>query len=154
MKHSRVLALLALLVWIAGCAGQATTVLEAQGRELDERQEAFLAAMARHDAQAVAGFFAEDAVLHLANQPAIEGRQAIEAFYGRMFGFLDRTLATPQQLRMSHGGDMAHAIGRVNNRFSSPQGVREYQGKFLIVWEYQDGQWRVSRYAVSSDHTQ
>ena len=152
MKQYRVLALLAALVLASGCAGNAATGLEAQGRALDQRQEAFLAAMTQRNADAVAAYFATDAVLHVANQPAVEGREAIEAFYQRLFEFLERTLSTPQQLRMSSGADMAHASGQVSNWISSPQGTREYRGKFLIVWEKQNGQWLITRYAVSSDY--
>jgi len=135
----------------SACAPRGVPTAGAEYGPLEQRQAAFLAAMAARDAERTAAFFADGAVLHIAGMPAIEGRDAIRGFYGNMFGFLAESAAVPRTLELSAGGDMAYSHGTTSNTFRGPQGTSTYTGKYVLVWRRIDGDWRIVLYAVSSD---
>lgn len=145
------LAALALALTTGACgpdpAGSDAEALAA----LEARQEGFLAAMAEGDAEAVAGYFAPDAALHVAGRSPVEGQDGVREFYGNVFRFLSASTATPDRVRLSHGGHMAFVLGSTTNEFQSPEGPVAYQGKFLAVWECVQGEWRLAAYSISSD---
>lgn len=155
MSHRLVMiaALAALLA--APCAAQDPAARDAAVPErppaLDERQSEFFGALAAGDADAVAALFTQDAVVHVADMPAIEGRDAIRRFYGNLFGFLVATRSTPEAVRVSADGEMAYSVGRTVNEFRGRDGPVEYAGKYLLVWRREAGEWRIAAYSVSSD---
>jgi ketosteroid isomerase-like protein len=137
---------------LAACADERPAGTE-DGRELlEQRQAEFFQAGAERDADRMAELFAEDAVVQVANMPPIEGRDAIRELYGNMFGFLTRSEATPEALRISDGGDMAYGTGSTSNEFRGPEGPMRYSGKYLLVWRKLAGDWMVVAYSVSSNH--
>jgi uncharacterized protein (TIGR02246 family) len=117
----------------------------------EQRQAEFFAAIADRDADRTASFFADDAVLQVANMPPVEGREAIRGFYGNLFGFLSASSATPERLEVAASGDMAWSIGESRSTFRRPDGELSYTGKYALVWRKQDGAWRVALYAISSN---
>ncbi len=121
---------------------------------LEARQAEFLDAMEARDASRVAGLFEDAAVLHVANMPPVEGREAIAGFYGNLFGFLLASAAVPERLELSEGGGMAWGIGRTTNEFMGPDGPVAYAGKYATVWRHGEGEWRIVLYSVSSDHSE
>jgi ketosteroid isomerase-like protein len=149
------LALVLALAWaIAGCGTQAGTggvPAPAPADDFTGRQAGFLAAMAARDADRIATYFTEDAVLHVANMPAVRGAEAIGAFHGNVFRFMTSTSASIERYRISEAGDLAYTLGRVANTFGGPDGPVEYEGKFFLAWERRGGEWRVAVYGVSND---
>lgn len=133
---------------MAGCSGP-TGGADAPG--LEARMDAFFQAMEEGASEEVAGFFAEDGIVHVAGMPEIRGRGAIEGFYSNLFGFLESSAAVPGSLRMAAEGSMAFVAGSTTNAFRGPEGSVEYAGKFLLVWVRDDGEWRIGAYSVSSD---
>jgi ketosteroid isomerase-like protein len=144
---------LALLVaaLLSACAHRPPIALEAERTRVEERQGGFLAALGERDVERVAGFFAEDAVLHIAGMPAVRGRKAIQRFYANVFRALSASTATPELLRVGSGADLAYGAGRVTNIFAGGAGPVEYAGKYLLVWERRGGEWWIMAYGVSSD---
>jgi uncharacterized protein (TIGR02246 family) len=118
---------------------------------LEAREVSFLGALSARDADGVAAHFAPDGVLHVANMPEMRGQEAIREFYENIFRFMVASDPTPEAARVSETGDMGYTMGRVVNAFRAGDGIAEYQGKYLIVWERRDGEWVVAVYAVSSD---
>jgi ketosteroid isomerase-like protein len=149
MFHRSAIVVLALL--LAACAHHRPARPEAARGPLELRQQAFVAALAARDADALGGLFAEDAVLHVAGMPAIEGRPAIRDFYRKMFGFLAGSVAAVERLHVSDAGDVAYSIGRATNEFRGPQGPVTYGGKFSLIWRHLAGEWVIVLYSVSSD---
>jgi ketosteroid isomerase-like protein len=140
-----------LLIVATACAHQPVP-LDARHVLLDQREREFFATLAAaSDADAMAGFFADDAVIHVANMPAIEGRSAIREFYGNLFRFLDASESVPDATHVSASGDMAYGTGRASNEFGGPQGPVRYTGKYILVWRRVAGEWRIVLYGVSSD---
>ena len=90
-------------------------------------------------------------MLHVANMPPVQGREAIHAFYGNVFRFMLESEATPETLQISASGDMAYTTGSVTNSFHSQDEPVRYSGKYLLVWENHDGEWLISVYAVSNN---
>jgi|GEM_PF-1944633 len=118
---------------------------------LQLRQSSFQAAMSARDADRVASHFAESALVHIADQPALRGRSAIHQFYETVFRFLEASEAEAEITRVSASADMAYSAGRVNNRFRGQNGGVEYAGKYLLVWEKHGDEWWIAAYTISSD---
>jgi ketosteroid isomerase-like protein len=149
----RRLFVLAAILWlaIAACAQGPPDTTGAERDSLEQRQNDFLAALADRDLDRTIEHYARDAILHVANMPAIEGRDAIQQFYGNVFRFMVASEATVDRVRMSSDGEMAYSVGRTSNVFQGAQGPEENTGKFLLVWERLDGDWSVVLYAISND---
>jgi branched-chain amino acid transport system substrate-binding protein len=140
-----------LLALTAGCAHADAAAADAGRARLEARQAEFFAALAARDVDRTAALFAESAVLHVAGMPAVEGRAAIRAFYGNLFGFLSASSAVPGALHLAASGDLAYGTGTAANVFRRPTGSVEYRGKYALVWRRLEGDWRIALYAVTSD---
>jgi uncharacterized protein (TIGR02246 family) len=145
---------------LAGCSpgeedtGPQTREVFQARQALEARQAQFLSAMADRDAEAVAGHFAPDAVVHVAGMPPLQGREGIGRFYGNVFDFLEASNVVPAALHLSHAGDMAWGHGETRNEFRGPEGPVSYGGKYLMVWRKVDGNWLIAAYGISSDQEQ
>lgn len=148
------IALLAAVLMAAACAADHPVYAGAERERLEIRQGEFLAAMSDRDADRTAAFFADGAVLHVANMPPVAGRAAIQRFYGNLFGYLAETRAAPETTHLSASGDMAYSIGTASNTFRGPQGTVEYSGKFVLVWRKLEGEWMIELYGVSSNQSE
>jgi ketosteroid isomerase-like protein len=144
------LAILGMLL-VSACSGGEMNGTMDRTAEVEERQRHFFQAMQARDGDRIGAFFAEDAVLHVAGRPAVEGRGAIQDFYRNLFRFLQASSATPGELRASPDGEMAYGTGSTVNEFGVGDDSEAYAGKYLVVWRRVDGSWRVAAYAVSSD---
>jgi uncharacterized protein (TIGR02246 family) len=125
----------------------------AASEAVERRQAGFISAMAERDAGALASYFAEDAVMHLAGRPPIEGRAAIGQLYTRMFGYLRESRFTPSALHVAGAGDMAVVHGETANVFGGPDGTVEYVGKYSMVWRRYGDEWLIALYSVSSNES-
>jgi ketosteroid isomerase-like protein len=152
-RNTVVAAILAALL-VTACAHSRSAPAEYEPHRLDQRQSEFFAAVAARDADATASFFSDSAVVHAANMPAIVGRAAIHRFYDNLFRFLRASTATPDELQLSAGGDMAYGTGRTSNEFQAPQGRTEYSGKYVLVWRRLADRWMIVHFGVSSDQPQ
>lgn len=139
------------LALAAACADDSGSSLDADRHLLELRQSEFQDALLARDADRLAEVFADTAVMHVANMPPIEGRDAIRDFYRNMFGFLDSSTATPEAIHLSGAGDMAAVVGTTRNAFRGPQGRIEYSGKYSLVWIKPADEWLILLYSVSSN---
>ncbi|MEY8831448.1 DUF4440 domain-containing protein [Sedimentitalea sp. XS_ASV28] len=100
--------------------------------------------IAEKDSAAIGTLYAENAVLMAPGEPVVEGAKAIEARWARQLtldGF-DFSL-TPQQLVVSSSGDLAHDRGSYDFAATLPQGAITDTGKYVLVWQKIDGDWKV-----------
>jgi ketosteroid isomerase-like protein len=141
---------IATAVLLAGCALQRPQSGDGQAL-LDQRQQAFRAALEARDAERMAALFSENAVLHVANMPPIEGRRAIHRFYQRVFGFLAASNAVIEHTRVADSGDLAYSIGSVRNTFEGADGPVSYAGKYLLIWSRSGHDWTIDVYSISSN---
>jgi ketosteroid isomerase-like protein len=149
---SRLIVVIGLAALLAtACAPLPPAVGPAPRGDLPAREAGFLAALAARDAERTAAHFADDAVLHVAGMPAIRGRDAIRAFYGNVFRFLESSAPVSGAVRASRSGDMGWSEGQVTNRFRGADGPVEFAGKYLIVWERQGQEWLIAAYSLGND---
>jgi ketosteroid isomerase-like protein len=131
-------------------AGTATDATAAR-MSLHAQEAAFLAALAQRDLDRTASFFADDAVLHVANMPPLQGRAAVHRFYGNVFQFMQTSAPASELVRVAASGDLGYSMGRVTNVFAGEGGPVEYAGKYLLVWERHGSEWRIATYSISSN---
>jgi ketosteroid isomerase-like protein len=139
-----------LLVLVSACAH--TPAADRGG--LQQRQESFLGALAAKELDSAVGHFAPDAVIHIANLPPVQGREAIGRLYGNIFRFLRASEYTPEVMRISRSGDLAYSSGGVTTVFDGERGPVEYPGKYLLVWEKRAGAWIVVAYSISNNRAE
>jgi uncharacterized protein (TIGR02246 family) len=105
----------------------------------------FAEAYNRGDVAAVGGMYTDDAVLLPPNFQMLEGRQAIQDFWGgaRQMGIRDLALET---VRVEERGDAAWEIGAYTLKIQQESGrPTEDRGKYLVVWKRaSDGSWRLA----------
>jgi ketosteroid isomerase-like protein len=134
------------------CAHRAPVQHDASALEqLQQRHAAFLAALGARDAEQTASYFADDAVLHVANMPPVQGRTAIAMFYGNVFRFMTTSRPTTETVRVAASADLAYTAGSVTNAFQGEQGPVSYAGKYLLVWERRASVWSIVVYSLSSN---
>lgn len=152
LSHALSTPLIALIVTLAGgCAHRPPAPAAPDPAELEQRQGDFLEALIAKDPDQVAAHFAEDAVIHIAKLPPIRGREAIRQLYRNIFRHLRASTYTPEVLRLAGGGDMAYSAGGVTTAFDGEQGLVEYPGKYLLIWERRDRDWSIVAYSISNN---
>jgi ketosteroid isomerase-like protein len=147
----RAAAILATTVLAAACAPHRAASPDTQRDGLRDRQSEFMASLSARDADRIAALFSDSAVLHIANMPPVEGRDAIREFYRNIFRFLTASTAVPESIRVSASGDLAYGIGSVANEFRGPEGTSVNTGKYLLVWSRGSGDWMIEVYSVSGN---
>jgi ketosteroid isomerase-like protein len=139
------------MVALSGCSPGPQPPDGDSGALLEARQAEFASALEALDAPRLSALFAEDGVVHVAGFEAVEGREAVAGFYGRVFGFMDGSRVLPGPVRISESGDMAYATGATANEFRGPDGPVRYEGKYLVVWRQVDGDWRIGAYSLTGN---
>ena len=121
----------------------AVTVTDYQ-TEVNAAIERFEKAAGAKDAAAIASLYTEDATLLPPGQPAIKGRQGIQAFWQ---GFLDAGAADPKikSIEVGGAGDLVYEIGEFSATMPLPTGgTAPGTGKYVVVFERQpDGTLRM-----------
>lgn len=138
----------------SACAHSPSPTATGEQEALQQRERDFLAALGARDLERTTAYFAEDAALHVANMPPLQGRSAIAQFYGNVFRFLRVSEAVPERLHVSSSTDLAYSAGRVTNVFEGAEGRAEYAGKYLLVWEKRAGEWTIVFYSISSNQAE
>lgn len=138
-------------VLITACAHTGVAKADRQRPLLEQRQHDLFAAVEARNADTLAGYFADDAVVHIANMPPIAGREAIRRLYDNMFRFMASSTAQPEMLRVSESGDLAYGTGSTANEFRGPDGPVRYDGKYVLVWRMVGGEWMVAHYGISAN---
>ena len=106
----------------------------------------WLGAAARRDLDGMMAIYAADAQELLPNMPSLVGRDAIRAFYQGLIEQLPRFTHefAPDEITVATAGDLV--VVRGSYRFTpdtlKPQDVDV--GKYVGVWRYRDGEWRLS----------
>jgi ketosteroid isomerase-like protein len=138
----------ALLILIMTLVSACSTTGGSNGAAMESllaTDAAWSAAAARGDLDEVASYWTPDAVLHVPNAPALEGRAAIRAFLGETAqqpGFSLSWHATGASV--SEDGSLGYTHGPYVLTLEGPYGdLISLQGTYLTVFERQgDGGWR------------
>lgn len=116
--------------------------------EIEGINDRFEQALLAEDAATLGTFYTEDAVALPPGAPRAEGRAAIEALFASWFAAIpapEGFTLTTDDLQIAGSGDVAYEIGTYTSRGTSPEGESyDETGKYLVVWENTDGQWKVA----------
>ena len=102
------------------------------------------------DLDGLVGLYTEDAVIMPPEAPAASGAAAmranVEAYLG--FGLVRSEVPTVEAYEVS--GDLAWGAGPY--RFFDADGNLAAEGKYLVIYRFVDGTWRIARHIWSNDH--
>lgn len=145
------LAAVVVLLALAACAHQPTAGLApADSAAIVGVAEAWMAAAARRDADAIAALYTPDALLLSPNRPVISGRDGIRAWFLALPAFSKMATDT---VEVEGRADLA--VARATFAMTLPLPGRpaiEERGKILQVLRRQpDGRWLIWRESFSSD---
>ena len=136
----------------AAPTADAKAVAAAHDRTAHEAMARWLQVIQGKDAQSIATFYTDDAVLMAPGQPMVSGREAVRQFWQSAVDMPEMRLSLkPQQIEFSNGGDLA--VDRGSYRFSGKRGAQTLQeaGKYVIVWKKVGGAWKVAADIWNSD---
>lgn len=119
-------------------------------RELDD---AWLAAVRRRDLDGMMTIYASDAQELLPGIPALIGRDAIRDFSRRQLELLPRFdhAYGIEEAMIAESGDMAVVRGSYRFTFDEDSPEEFDIGKFVRVWVYVSGDWRLQINILNSD---
>ena len=115
---------------------------------IESQNKAWGAAVAKGDATALAALYTETAKAYPPNGPAVSGRAAIGELFGGMLasGIRSVTLTASE---VTGSGDSAQEVGTYV--IKTPDGRLADQGKYIVLWKKEAGQWRLHRDIWNSD---
>ena len=114
--------------------------LAALKTEIQAKEDAFAAAEKAKDADAVAAYYADDAVSYSRNQEPLSGKAAIkEGIAKRLASDTTGTLSTYQVVDLFADGDMLVEIGSFSTK--NPAGQETDKGHYLSVFQKRDGKY-------------
>ena len=111
------------------------------------------AAVADHDAERTASFYADSASVLPSGMPVIVGRDGIRRMWSAVFqtpGFTTKSHLVIAQV--ASAGDLAFTQGSYEATFNGVSGPTTEKGKFLTVWRKSvDGSWKIVSDAFNAD---
>lgn len=119
---------------------------------LQDRRAALATVESEMNLDAAAGFWAKDAILHVADRPPVVGRMLIRDFYHEFFaGDVVAFERESHEVRLAKSGELAYSLGQ--HRF---QLIRDGEdlilnGKYLAVWKLIDGVWMLVAVSLTDD---
>lgn len=132
--------ILALIIIVSGCTsiGKEATDMAAIKTKIQEKEKAFAEAMSTQNTEAVLAFYADDAVSMSNGKPADIGKDAIrkdlvESYAQRQKG----SVTTFDVLDVYGSKSQVTEIGKTTVKDASGNVI--YTGKYVAVWEEQDG---------------
>ncbi len=104
--------------------------------------EKFVAAFNRGDAAGLASLYTENGQVLPPNSDFITGKTAIQGFWQAVLDMGIKS-ATIETVELETHGDTAINVGKYTMQGEGGQTLDE--GKYLIVWKQEDGQWKMHR---------
>src|SRR4051812_37759863 len=154
VSPSRSLSLLLCLLAMptGGIVAGAEVDREAEERRIRELDAQWVAAVARKDVAAVALFYAPDGRVMPSNAPTARGRAAIAEFWKGLLAMPGISFTfEPRVIKVADSGDLAYDIGVYSLSYDGPRGRVRDEGKYLVVWEKVDGEWKAMADIDNSD---
>ncbi len=152
----RVTGLLVAVLVVAMAVG--TLFARAISRKLDpivvQRADAYLNAVLKGDAAAVASLYRDDAIEMQPSQPPIEGRAAIERCYQEMFAGPVKVIGFAfTHVESTIAGDVAYDVGTYRRTMTAPgaPGPIVDNGKYVVILKRTAGDWKAAYVIRNSD---
>jgi len=103
----------------------------------------YVQAYNRHDAAALAAFYASDGLFVSVTGTPVEGRDAIEKFWETIFKRIGDVNETVKTTEIHALGDGAWAIGEYSARRKGQVGPPEIKGHWSAVYVPEGGAWKI-----------
>lgn len=136
----------AVVLGAIACGAYAGDAEEEQARNrIEGLQQAWVEAVARSDVETIVGFYAEDAWFLPAGSPPLHGHEAIRAWWQETLSDPPWQSLTfgPTEIVFGESGDLAYDVGTSRMTVAGDDGETVQKGKYLVVWERIDGEWKV-----------
>jgi uncharacterized protein (TIGR02246 family) len=119
-------------------------------RELDE---SWMAAARAHDLDAMMAIYTPEAQELLPGQPSLAGRDAIREFYRQLLIDLPRFQYSfsMDEVTIAESADLAVVRGAYRFTFDEEKPDDGEDGKFVAVWVFNSGDWRLQINISNSD---
>lgn len=139
----RVAGLVGVMIVLAG-----TAFAQETRSAIEAVNTSFVAAFAKHDAQAVAALYSAKAEAFPPNAGVIRGRAGIAKMWQGVFaaGIATAELKTAE---VHAQGTTAYEVGAYAMKLKD--GTVADRGKYVVVWLKEDGQWKLHRDIWNSD---
>jgi ketosteroid isomerase-like protein len=118
-----------------------TRAAESAKEAIERLNKIFVEAHIKGDAKTIAGQYSKDAQCLWEDEPIFSGRENIEAAWKKLIGDGGRK-ADVKTLEVQEAGDWAYEVGAF---IITEKDDVIYDGKYIIVWKKEDGQWRIHR---------
>ena len=96
------------------------------------------------DLEKATSFYADDASVYPSNAPLVTGRDNIRQTWSHFFdtpGF--QLQFAPTKVEVAKSGDLAYDAGTFEGKMNGSDGTpTTVQGKYVVVWKKQNGQWK------------
>jgi uncharacterized protein (TIGR02246 family) len=127
---------------LVASACQPTVDYAAEEQAIRDLDAEWIAAVAAGDAAKCASFYAPDGSLLPPNMDPVTGTEALEQAWVTTIEALPNLWFGPSKIVVSSAGDMAWDYGTWEVK-DTPDGVVIDHGKYLVVWQKIDGEWKV-----------
>ncbi len=112
-----------------------------QIRELDQK---WVEAVQAGDADTIANLYTEDGMVMPPNAVQAEGTEAVRQFWEGLLGLPNLSFTfEPTTVEVAEAGDMAYDIGTYSLSYDADPGRVEDEGKYVVVWAKEGGEWKV-----------
>lgn len=150
----------ALSVLLLGCgpnAGSKNSTHDnaaAHEQAIRKTNERWLALIRDHDTAAISKLYASDGAMLAPGAPIAQGQPALEKAWSGLMQMPGFGLTfTADKIAVASGGDMALDRGTYQLSLSGPKGPTKDVGKYVVVWQNIEGQWKVAADIFNSDGT-
>jgi uncharacterized protein (TIGR02246 family) len=136
----------ALFALVAGpLAAQQDADAEAAEQQIRELDRKWVEAIRAGDVDTIADIYAEDGLVMPPNAVQAEGTEAVRRFWEGLLGLPNASLTfEPSRIEVAGAGDIAYDIGTYALGFDTDQGRVEDEGKYVVVWTKEEGEWKVA----------
>ena len=104
---------------------------------------AYQAAYLKGDPKGISALYAEDAIIHPANQSPVRGRSNLDAYFIANYTNPVNETLTTVAIVVSEAGDMAYEVGRTMSATGA--------GKYLTIYRKFNGRWLIAADTWSHD---
>lgn len=109
----------------------------------------------KRDFDAMAGLFAEDAVLYRGNREPVKGQEAISKYFTEQGKKNPKEVNdwTTDRVDIAESGDLAVEYGHFSSENSGASGNETDKGNYITVFRKEDGKWKIVADMANSSKT-
>ncbi len=141
LRFRRLYVTLVAAMMTPGCASSDLYTLRTSLLETDRQ---WAKAVRGDDADRIAAFWTEDAVIYTAGRPPVAGKKSLREFVARNRSIPGFALSWEvSEAVVSKAGDLGYTLGPYEITVPSPEGgLRTHRGNHICMWRREAGQWR------------